>query len=254
MNDAEQILAESQRRQSRAGLLVAVLIVAILTAGVVAYVVRQNTVAAATYAAHLERAKVAAARQRQKDWTEHLKRLAWDRAHPEVVAAERRKARELAKRQAEADADKRREEELAVSQRQRREAAASAAAREHDYKLAHACNISNDEEHHAMDALNSSSYQSAYDIAPSGLDHLALCQESSISMAIDRGYLLTARGTAEHYLGRGDDSRTDLHQANQLLVECQTDPETYGTQIAARCETQEDYNIKAQVNWDTDSE
>jgi hypothetical protein len=57
------------------------------------------------------------------------------------------------------------------------------------------------------------------------------------------------KGLAEHHLSQGD-SRTDLNQANTLLVECQTQPDLYGTKTGASCETQEQYNISAQTNWD----
>jgi hypothetical protein len=179
------------------------------------------------------------AAHKRKNWEEHLKREAWNKAHPEIV--EKRRQEALAKQRA----------QLALQQEQRRsEAAAAAAQREHDYRVAHACDISNSEERKAMTAVDAGDYRSAYAIAQSGLSHLDLCQDDDTVKNIDRGWLLSAAGFAAHGIGRSEEARTDFNQANQLLVECQTTPGIYGTRAAANCETQEQYNIRAQTNWD----
>lgn len=102
-----------------------------------------------------------------------------------------------------------------------------------------------------MSDINSDAYQSAYKNANSGLTYAENCDDETDQL-VDKAYLLTIRGFAEHDLTVGD-SRTDLNQANTLLVECQTKPGLYGTKQGAECETQEQNNIRAQTNWDLDS-
>lgn len=90
--------------------------------------------------------------------------------------------------------------------------------------------------------------RSAYNNAVSGLKANDQCTDESEHL-VNEGYLLSLKGLAEHYLSEGD-SRTDLNQANMLLVQCQTKPGLYGTSEGAGCETQEQNNIHAQTTWD----
>jgi hypothetical protein len=103
-------------------------------------------------------------------------------------------------------------------------------------------------EHQAASAINSNEYQRTYDLATKGLAIVDQCTNDD-DVLLNKAYLLSFKGLAEHSLPEGD-SRTDLNQANQLLVECQTNPDFYGTHTAAQCKTQEQYNIQAQTNWD----
>jgi hypothetical protein len=110
------------------------------------------------------------------------------------------------------------------------------------------CDVALDSEKKSSVALGASSYQSAFDAAVKGLAANESCSGTDASL-VNRAFLLSMKGLAEHHLSQGD-SRTDLNQANTLLVECQTQPDLYGTKTGASCETQEQYNISAQTNWD----
>lgn len=91
--------------------------------------------------------------------------------------------------------------------------------------------------------------QATYDTAVSGMHYAEMC-DSSTAKILNEGYLLSFKGVSEHALGSGD-WRTDLNQANALLVECQTTPGLYGTRVGAQCETQEHSNISWETRWDT---
>jgi hypothetical protein len=116
---------------------------------------------------------------------------------------------------------------------------------------ADACDIASSREHSAVAHLDNDQYQAAYDDAVSGLNHNDNCSYDDAEM-VNKGYLLSIKALAEHHLSSGD-SQTDLNQANQLLVECQTQPGLYGTSTAASCETQEQNNISQQTNWEMQS-
>ena len=134
---------------------------------------------------------------------------------------------------------------------QRGKTTMSAAQREHNYRVAHACEISDNEEIKAMKAVDSENWQSAYATALSGLSHLDLCNSDNDTVKdVKRGYLLSAAAFGAHGIGRSDEARTDFNQANQLLVECQTTSGIYGTRAAANCETQEQNNIRAETDWE----
>lgn len=126
---------------------------------------------------------------------------------------------------------------------QRREQAAYEAAH-HDY-----CKDAlNDEKTAASDGV---SHQAAYNAAVAGLAANENCDDEDAHL-VNKAYLLSMKGLAEHYLSEGD-SQTDLNQANALLVQCQTTPGLYGTHTGASCETQEQYNIHASTNWEIES-
>jgi hypothetical protein len=111
-----------------------------------------------------------------------------------------------------------------------------------------ACNTADQRERQAADYLNNSEFQKTYDTAVSGLHYVELCGSDDDNL-VNKGYLLSFKALAEHHLSSGD-SKTDLNEANQLLVECQTHPGFYGTHVGAQCETQETNNIQAQTNWE----
>jgi hypothetical protein len=100
-------------------------------------------------------------------------------------------------------------------------------------------------------AADGEPHRAAYNAAVAGLAANDKCDDETAHL-VNEGYLLSMKGFAEHYLSVGD-SRTDFNQANALLVECQTRPGLYGTRTGAGCETQEQYNIRAQTNWDVES-
>jgi type IV secretory pathway VirB10-like protein len=196
---------------------------------------RNKALAAASWQAHLRR-KAAA-------WRGHLQREAWDKAHPAEVA--RRKAgaqarlvqeeaarQEAARRRAEAD-------RVAIAQRAEEDARAA--------KELHPCETAGSLADEAANALNNDN-QKAYDLAVSGFHYAEECDVSEIK-TVREGYLLSFKAMAERTLSSGD-SRTDINQAITLLAECQTLPGLYGTKGGAGCETQEEYDIRAKMNWD----
>lgn len=103
-------------------------------------------------------------------------------------------------------------------------------------------------ERQASSDLDSRDFRGAYHNSASGLSLNASCSDETDRL-VNRAYLLSMKGLAEHYISVGD-SRTDLNEANMLLVQCQTRPGLYGTHEGAECETQENNNIRSQSNWD----
>ena len=95
---------------------------------------------------------------------------------------------------------------------------------------------------------NASAYKAAYADAVKGLAVNKNCESDRIA-TFNKGFLLSVKGVAEHYLPQGD-ARTDLNQAEMLLEQCQTTPGIYGTHLGAECETQEENDIKATTNWE----
>lgn len=159
--------------------------------------------------------------------------FAFDNAHPEIRA--QRKAAE-ARKQSLRDA--------AAAEQRRHDNEAAAYSAEHSPSTEN-CSKADSIENQAAAASGS---QQIYDLAVHGLAVNDYCSDDTDKL-INKGYLLSFKGTAEHNLASGD-SKTDLNEANQLLVECQTAPGVYGTHAAASCETQEENNIHAQTNWD----
>jgi hypothetical protein len=100
----------------------------------------------------------------------------------------------------------------------------------------------------AMRDLNSGFYQRAYNDANSGIALVDQCNDVDAQLMI-KAFLLSFRGLAEYHLSQAD-WQTDINQANTLLVECQTRPAFYGTRQGAKCETQEQYNIRASTRWE----
>jgi hypothetical protein len=129
--------------------------------------------------------------------------------------------------------------DLAAAERARREEA----ERNHDY-----CADADKAERAAADAPVG---RRQYQISVAGLAANERCS-NDINQLINKGYLLSFKAMSEHAIGVGD-WRTDFNQANQLLVTCQTTPGLYGTKVAAQCETQEGYNIRASTQWEMDS-
>ena len=174
-----------------------------------------------------------ARKQKQLAWQAHVKRDAWNNAHPEEVA--RKKAAVLATQ---------REQERLAAERAHREEA----QRNEENRVAHACETANTLEREAARHINADEYQATYDSSMSGLHYNALCSDETDKL-INKGYFMSFKAYAEHQLGNGD-WRTDFNEANQLLVECQTTPGVYGTHTAALCETQEKNNISSETHWE----
>lgn len=172
-------------------------------------------------------------KQRQQAWAEHLKRKAWDDAHPQEVA--QRKA---------AAAEKLREQQAAQAQEEARHTQEEARQEKED----HPCQTADSLERKAADQINAESYQETYDTVVSGIHYNDECDTES-DQTINSGFFLSFKAVAEHELGTGD-WRTDFNQANQQLVECQTMPGVYGTHLAGVCESQEQNNISRQTNWE----
>jgi hypothetical protein len=99
-----------------------------------------------------------------------------------------------------------------------------------------------------MAASSDVSHAGAYADAVKGLAVNEQCDDDD-QQVINKGYLLSMKAFAEHYLPNGD-AGTDFNQANSLLVECQTRPGIYGTHTGAECETQEKNNISQETNWE----
>jgi hypothetical protein len=110
------------------------------------------------------------------------------------------------------------------------------------------CRRASDMQNLSVKDIEGGSYRSGYDDAVQGLRDNARCDEETTAM-VTRGYLLSSKGLSEHYLSVGD-SQTDLNEANMLLEKCQTDPELYGTHLAADCETEQQNNIRTSTNWE----
>ena len=109
----------------------------------------------------------------------------------------------------------------------------------------------------SVKAYKAGDYQAAYTAATKGLQFIETsCEDEAGNPHVQyvaKGMLLSFKGLAEHHLPQGD-ARTDLNQANSLLVECQTEPGIYGTHEAAVCESQEQNNISATTNWEMNSQ
>lgn len=114
-----------------------------------------------------------------------------------------------------------------------------------------ACSTADERERQAAVYINSHQYQKTYDTVISGLHYVSLCSDDDDNLE-NKAYLLSFKAYAEHYLSSGD-SKTDMNEANQLLVECQTHPGFYGTHVGAQCETQENNNISTTTNWDMEN-
>ena len=183
-------------------------------------------------------------RRKRLAYAAHLKRAAYDAAHPEEVAKRKAVAAEalrVANAAKAAEFAKRREvARLAAIAAQERQARQN--------RESHPCDTADSLESETVSALNAGSKQRAYDSAVSGLHYNELCDDST-SKTVNGGYLLSFKAHAEHDLGIGD-WRTDYNQANALLVQCQTMPGLYGTHTGAQCETQEHSNISWETHWD----
>ena len=169
----------------------------------------------------------------------HDQRLAWQRAHPREYAAQLAHQRESATRVA---AAQRAEDERARKNQQE----ANARAKLPENK--DPCTYANGRIKQGWSDFDGAAYQSAFDDAVKGLAANERCDQSD-EQTLNEGFLLSVKGLSEHYLSSGD-SRTDLHQAETQLEECQTNPHYYGTHTGAVCETQQENDIKSTTNWD----
>jgi hypothetical protein len=148
---------------------------------------------------------------RRAAWQGHLKRLAYDKAHPEEVAERKRKAREQAQQ---------REEQRVAANREAARLALLAereanAARARQERESHPCSTASEIERHTsgMDPG-----QAMYDSAASGMHYAKSCDDDDKS--VNEGFLLSFKAFAEHALGTGD-AGTDLNRAITLLAHCQ---------------------------------
>jgi len=110
------------------------------------------------------------------------------------------------------------------------------------------CKLASQKENSASSAINNDSYQTSYDAAVAGLKDNESCDDEDSNL-VNHAFLLSMKALAEHHLSSGD-SRTDLNEANALLETCITKPGLYGTHTGASCQTQQQYNIQNQTNWD----
>lgn len=164
---------------------------------------------------------------------------AWQKAHPKEYAAQVAAARAAqAKQQAQQRAAQARQEA------QQREADRIANLPENKAP----CSYANGRISQGWTDFNGGAYQSAFDDAVKGLAVNERCDNDDTHQ-VHEGFLLSVKGMSEHYLSSGD-SRTDLHQAETVLEECQTNPHFYATHTGAVCETQQENDIKATTNWD----
>jgi hypothetical protein len=160
------------------------------------------------------------------------RRIAFEHAHPEVVAARKAEERREQFVAQQAAAAKERADAAAAAEHERSQAAEAAYSAAHIMSIEN-CSKANDIENEASSAGD----QRGYDLSVQGLAVNEYCSDTD--RLINKGYFLSIKGLDEHALSSGD-SRTDLNEANQLLVECQTTPGVYGTHRAASCETQEE--------------
>jgi hypothetical protein len=183
-------------------------------------------------------------RRKRAAYAAHLKRAAYDAAHPEEVA--RRKA-EAAEAVREVEVAK---EAARAKQREANRVAAVAAQEQQarQNREDHPCDTADTLERESAADINAGRMQATYDAAISGIHYNDLCDDET-NKTVNAGYLLSFKAFAEHDLGSGD-WRTDFNQANALLVQCQTTPGLYGTHAGAQCETQETNNIKSVTNWE----
>jgi Tfp pilus assembly protein PilV len=184
------------------------------------------------------------ARRKRLAYAAHLRRAAYDAAHPQEVA--QRKA-------AAAEARKLAEAAKAATRAKQREAARIAMIASHERQARenrekHPCQTADSLEREAAADINSGRMQATYDTVIAALHYNDLCDDAT-DRIVNAGYLLSFKAYAEHSLGRGD-WRTDYNQANALLVQCQTIPGLYGTHAGAQCETQEHNNISNETHWD----
>lgn len=184
-------------------------------------------------------ASVDAAHQAEQSRAAHGQRLAWQRAHPKEYAA-----RVAAARAAQARQEAQQRAAQARQEAQQREADRVANLPENKDP----CGYANGRINQGWSDYNSASYQAAFDDAAKGLTVNERCDDSD-EKTLNEGFLLSVKGFSEHYLSSGD-ARTDLHQAETLLEECQTNPHYYGTHTGAICETQQENDIKTTTNWD----
>ncbi len=202
----------------------------------------------AAQAAVQARQQQAAAHQaedhRRQVWAHHLKRDAWDKAHPAEVARRNVEAQERLRQQAVA----REEQATRDAEASRVAAAAQAAADARAEKEAHPCDTADALELKAVAAATANDWQLTYDTSMSGIHYNDEC-DSDNDKIVNAGFFLSFKANAEHELGSGD-WQTDYNQANQLLVECQTTPGIYGTHLAGVCESQEQGNISRQTHWE----
>ncbi|MGA8534660.1 MAG: hypothetical protein WB615_11170 [Candidatus Tumulicola sp.] len=180
-----------------------------------------------------------AARRAEQARAAHEQRLAWQRAHPKEYAARVAAARAA---QARVEAQQRLAQARQAAQQRESDRVANLPENKDP------CSYANSRISQGWSDYNGSSYQVAFDDAEKGLAVNERCDQSD-EKTLNEGFLLSVKGLSEHYLSSGD-ARTDLHQAETLLEECQNNPNYYGTHTGAVCETQQENDIKATTNWE----
>lgn len=169
----------------------------------------------------------------------HEERLAWQKRHPKEYEAQVAAARAARVKSQTAERARQRREEA-----EQREADRIANLPENKDP----CDYANGRIKQGWTDFNSAAYQAAFDDAAKGLAVNDRCSDDDVHQ-LNEGFLLSVKGMSEHYLSSGD-SRTDLHQAETVLEECQTNPHFYGTHTGASCETQQENDIQTTTNWD----
>jgi hypothetical protein len=101
-----------------------------------------------------------------------------------------------------------------------------------------------------VSAYNNDSFQSAYDASVSGLHYAYECDNDD-AKTVAKGYLLVTKALSEKHLSSGD-SEVDINRGITLLASCQGTPGLYATEIAARCEKEEDIAIRYKMQWEED--
>jgi hypothetical protein len=214
--------------RNRSAVFVTAILCGVAVLGLGGLAARQSSVDNARAALRAQEAKQA-----------HLRRLAWQEAHPREYAARLARQRAAVAR---------------VVAEQRAETAREQAARRESDRVGNLpenrdpCSYANGRIEQGWADFKGGSYQAAFDNAVKGLSVDERCDNNDAHQ-VNEGFLLSIKGMSEHYLSSGD-SRTDLHQAETILEECQTNPSFYGTHAGAECETQQENDIKAADDWD----
>jgi hypothetical protein len=186
-------------------------------------------------------------RARQKAYAEHLAREAYDRAHPEIVAARKAAAKaDAERRQAAANAEAQRQE-VARQEQARKDAEnarLAAVQQKHDYRIAHPCESAQQD---LTDAQHTKGDQAQYDLAASGLQSIERCDEAQYTI-LTKSELLIEKAMAEHSLTTGDSDR-DMYEAALTLTQCATIPNVSMSTLAD-CESLQQHSLAIRGQWD----
>lgn len=111
-----------------------------------------------------------------------------------------------------------------------------------------ACELVVRHEREAALAFGLHRYASTYDASQAGIRAAQFCESEDVK-TIAGGYLFSLKAESEHALGRGD-WRSDFDVAEQLLLTCTAQPETFGNTIASKCRTQQADNAKQRATFE----